>query len=278
MTNPLVAVHELHAAQETGEPITLIDVRWTPHGPTSIERFRAGHLPTAVPADLDTDLAAPAGRGGRHPLPDPTAFQAAMRRSGVRQDCPVVVYDQRDSTVCARLWWMLRYFGHRDVRVLDGGLDAWAGAGLPIETGDPKPVEPGDLTVVPGAMPMVTVEQVPEVARHGVLLDARAAERYRGEVEPLDPVAGHIPGALCAPTSDNNGADGRLLPPSELRARFAGLGITDGTTVAAYCGSGVSAAHQVLALWLAGVEAALYVGSWSDWITDPTRPVARGAA
>lgn len=277
-TNPLIAVAELRAAREAGDPMTLIDIRWAPHGPASIDRYRAGHLPTAVHADLDADLAASPGSGGRHPLPDPAAFEAAMRRLGVRQDRPVIVYDQRDSTVCARLWWMLRYFGHPDVRVLDGGYDAWSRAGLPIQTGDQGPVEPGNLTVVPGGMPLLTVEQVPELARHGVLLDARAGERYRGEVEPLDPIAGHIPGALSAPSTDNDDADGLLRPANELRERFAGLGVTAETTVATYCGSGVVAAHQVLALRLAGIDAALYVGSWSEWIANPARPVARGAS
>lgn len=274
--NPLISVADLWATHQAGSPVTLIEVRWSPHGPSPADRYRAGHLPGAGYADLDTDLAAPPGADGRHPLPTPAAFQAVARRLGVRSDRPVVVYDERDSTTAARLWWMLGYFGHPDVRVLDGGYQAWTRAGLPIQTGDPDAIDPGDFTAVPGGLPLLTVADVPDMARRGVLLDARSGERFRGEVEPLDPIAGHIPGAVSAPTADNTDADGLLRPAAELRERFAGLGVTPHTGVAAYCGSGVTAAHQVLALRLAGFDAALYVGSWSEWITDPARPVARG--
>jgi thiosulfate/3-mercaptopyruvate sulfurtransferase len=273
--NPLTNVAEL-AALSSDERPTLIDLRWSPAGPPGAEVYRAGHLPGAVYADLDRDLASPPGDGGRHPLPDPVAFQATMRRLGVRRHRPVVVYDQRDSTIAARLWWMLRYFGHAEVRVLDGGFDGWVRAGQSVAQGDGDAKAGGDFTATPGGAPLVTVGEVLEVARRGVLLDARLAERYRGEVEPLDPVAGHIPGAVSAPTFDNVDADGRFRPADVLRERFAALGIGPGTEVAAYCGSGVTAAHEVLALRLAGVEAALYVGSWSEWIRDPERKVERG--
>ena len=277
MPSPLISVEELQAARHGADAPALIDVRWAPQGPSPLQLFRAGHLPGAVRADFDTDLAEAPGPRGRHPLPASGIFQVTMRRLGVFQDRPVVVNDQRDSTIAARLWWMLHYFGHPDVRVLDGGVDAWARAGLPVETGDGTPPQPGDFVAVPGGLPLLTVDMVPGVARNGLLLDARTAERFRGEVEPLDRVAGHIPGAVSAPTFDNCDADGFLRPADELRARFVSLGVTPDLTVGAYCGSGGTAAHEVLALRLAGFEAALYVGSWSEWISDPDREVARGA-
>ena len=256
----------------------LLDVRWRLGGPPGIDRYRQGHLPGAVFADLDRDLAGRPGPAGRHPLPDPVTFQAAMRSAGVSQDRSVVVYDDGDATVAARAWWTLRYFGHRDVRVLDGGYRAWAGAGLAVTTADPAPV-PGDFTADPGHMPVLDAAGAQAAARTGLLLDARAGERYRGETEPIDPVAGHIPGAISAPTVGNVNPDGTLRDDAELAARFAALGAVPGagTPVAAYCGSGVTAAHEVLALTLAGIPAALYVGSWSNWVADLSRPVATGA-
>ncbi|MEU1433611.1 sulfurtransferase [Streptomyces sp. NPDC005775] len=276
-TDPLIQVDELRALLSDAAPPTVVDLRWGGQGPTPARRYLDGHLPGAVRADLDADLAAPPGTGGRHPLPDPETFLAAMRRLGVDRDRPVVVYDQRDATISARLWWMLRDYGHPAVRVLDGGYEAWVRAGAPVGTGPGAPVAPGGFTGTPGAMPLLTVDEVPDAAARGFLLDSRLPERFRGEVEPLDPVAGHIPGALSAPTFDNSAPDGRFRSPEELRSRFSGLGLTHDRPVAAYCGSGVTAAHQVLALRLAGFDAALYAGSWSEWIADPDRPVAVGA-
>ena len=272
----LISSEELSAALAVGlhQP-ALLDVRWQLGGPPGIEAYRAGHLPGAAFVDLDRDLAGPPGRGGRHPLPDTARFQAAMRRCGVRGDRAVVVYDQRDTTAAARAWWLLGYHGHPDVRVLDGGYDAWVARGLPVTTEVTDP-EPGDFTARPGQRPLLDAAGAAEVARDGVLLDARAPERYRGEVEPVDPVAGHIPGARSAPATGNLAADGHLRPPGELRERFAALGVRDDRPVAAYCGSGVVASSELLALELAGYRAALYLGSWSDWITDPSRPVATG--
>ena len=256
-----------------GAPV-LLDVRWRLGGPPGIDSYHAGHLPGAVFVDLDRDLAGRPGVGGRHPLPDPAAFQAAMRAAGVRQDQAVVVYDERDATAAARGWWLLRYFGHEHVRVLDGGYQAWLAAGLPVSTADPAG-EPGDFTARPGHLPVLDAAGASAVARAGLLLDARAGERYRGEQEPVDPVAGHIPGAVSAPTADNMNPDGTFRVAADLAARFAALGASGpAVTVGAYCGSGVTAAHEILALALAGIPAALYVGSWSDWITDPARPVA----
>ncbi|MGK5501351.1 sulfurtransferase [Streptomyces sp. URMC 125] len=259
---------------ESPAPPTLLDVRWQQGGPSGRSVYEAGHLPGAVYVDLDTELAGPVREGtGRHPLPDPGEFGAAMRRAGVRDGHPVVVYDGGQGWGAARAWWLLRWAGHGDVRVLDGGLAAWDG---PLSREASEPTE-GDFTPRPGGLPVLDADGAAALARTGVLLDARAAERYRGEVEPIDKVAGHIPGALSAPTTQNV-REGRtsLRPAAELAARFAGLGIDADTEVGVYCGSGVSGAHEVLALAVAGIDAALYVGSWSQWSADPSRPVATG--
>jgi len=266
------------AEELASEPApVLLDVRWRLAGPPGLDSYREGHLPGAVFVDLDRDLAAPPGPAGRHPLPDPAAFTAAMRAAGVSQDRAVVLYDDRDATAAARGWWLLRYFGHDHVRVLDGGYQAWLAAGLPVSTADPAGPG-GNFTARPGHMPVLDAAGAGSMARTGLLLDARAGERYRGEKEPVDPVAGHIPGAVSVPTAGNVNQDGTFRTVAELRARFAALG-TDpaASAVGAYCGSGVTAAHEVLALALAGIPAALYVGSWSNWITDPARPVATGS-
>ena len=253
---------------------TLLDVRWRLAGPPGRDDYAAGHLPGAVFLDLDADLCGPPGKGGRHPLPDPDDLQRALRAAGVRAGHPVVVYDLGDGLPAARAWWTLRWAGHEAVRVLDGGFPAWAAAGGPVTTEAPEP-EPGDFTVRPGGMPVLDAAGAGRLAAEGVLVDVRAAPRYRGEVEPIDPVAGHIPGAVNLPTTEHAEADGRLRAADALRARFAEVGVGDGAPVGAYCGSGVTAAHTVLALNLAGrADAALYVGSWSEWITDPERPVA----
>ena len=208
-----------------------------------------------------------------------------MRTAGLHAGQPVVIYDDADSTVAARGWWLLRYYGHDLVRVLDGGYRAWAGAGLPVTAAVPEP-ERGDFLAAPGAMPVLDHDDAARLARTGFLLDARAAERYRGEVEPIDPAAGHIPGAISAPTIGNVTADGTFRPAAELLERFAALGLpvdraqaagfADVPEIGAYCGSGVTAAHEVLALDLVGILAAIYVGSWSAWSADPDRPVATG--
>jgi thiosulfate/3-mercaptopyruvate sulfurtransferase len=401
VTGPLVDVTALARALAGETPPVLLDVRWRLGGPPGLESYQAGHLPGAVFTDLDQDLSGEPGAKGRHPLPAPADFQAAMRRLGVTASRPVVVYDDAGAMSAARAWWLLRYFGHPRTCVLDGGYRAWTQAGREVERGSGSQPAPGDFTARPGHMPLAGAEDAARLAREGVLLDARAAERYRGEVEPVDPVAGHIPGAVSAPTSDNVDAQGRFLAPAALRARFAALGIapsgeppsgeppsgerpsgelasgerplvepspvkpaaspepvpsaglggvaspagvraphpapvakplptaslahTPGpgsapapgsaaapsaaglgsevpgsevpgavpdpgpastlsaapasggrTVVGAYCGSGVTAAHEVLALELAGIPAVLYAGSWSHWVTDPSRPVTTG--
>ena len=274
-TSPLVSVPDLATMLASDVAPVLLDVRWSLLGPPGAAEFQAGHLPGARFVDLDRELAGPPGRGGRHPLPETAVFQDAMRRCGLRPDSEVVVYDAGDASVGARLWWLLHYYGHDRVRVLDGGFAAWRAAGHTVETGDPGPVPAGTFVARPGSVPVLDADGAARVARDGVLLDARAAERYRGEVEPVDPVAGHIPGARSAPTSSNIGPDGRFLDGDRLRDRFEALGVAGGAEVGAYCGSGVTAAHEVLALRLAGFRAALYVGSWSEWVAAD-RPVATG--
>jgi thiosulfate/3-mercaptopyruvate sulfurtransferase len=271
----LISVAELAEAVAQGDRPALLDVRWRLGGPPGIDSYRAGHLPGAMFLDLDSQLAGPPGEGGRHPLPATADAQAALRSAGVRHGADVVVYDDGDATIAARLWWMLRYYGHERVRVLDGGFRAWAAAGLPVSTQD-EVAEPGDITAKPGQLPTLDAAGAAELARAGLLLDARAPARYRGETEPVDRVAGHIPGALSAPTAANVTSDGFFQPAAELLARFESLGVDGAAPVGVYCGSGVTAAHEVLALALAGVPAALYVGSWSGWVADPARPVATG--
>jgi thiosulfate/3-mercaptopyruvate sulfurtransferase len=199
-----------------------------------------------------------------------------MRRAGVSSTRPVVVYDGGQGWAAARAWWLLRWTGHPDVRVLDGGLPAWEASGGATESGPGRRQVHGDLHVDPGHMPLLGAQAAASMARDGILLDARTAVRYRGEAEPIDPVAGHIPGARSLPTADVLDASGRYLPPDELRRRFRAVGVTEDRPVGAYCGSGVSAVQDIVALTLAGFEPSLYAGSWSDWITDPNRPVALG--
>ncbi len=277
-TSPLVSTRDLTHRLGTGEPVTVLDVRYQTGVPDGRPEYLAGHLPGAVYVDLDADLAAPpAGPGdpgGRHPLPPTDVFEAAMQRVGVRADRPVVVYDDWGGRAASRAWWLLRYHGHRDVRVLDGGWAAWRDAGGEVEEGEVTP-EPGDFMADPGHLPVVETEDVLAVE---VLVDARAPERYAGEHEPIDPVAGHVPGAVNVPTTDNLAADGTFKAPDELRRTYAAVGAVAGADVAAYCGSGVTACHDLLALAVARVPAALYAGSWSDWVSDPTRPVGGSPA
>ncbi|MBE2315918.1 sulfurtransferase [Solirubrobacter sp. CPCC 204708] len=253
------------------DDVTLLDVRWKLGGPPGHGEYLQGHIPGAVYVDLDTELAAHgAPTDGRHPLPSLEALQASARRWGVRAGRPVVAYDATGNTAAARAWWLLRWAGVPDVRLLDGGLAAWSGE---LATDDVVP-EPGDIELRGGALPLVELDDVPKLAERGVLLDARAGERYRGEVEPIDPRAGHIPGARSAPTTENLAPDGRFLAPDALRERFAALGADGSRLVGVYCGSGVTAAHEIAALAIAGVDAALYPGSFSQWSNHEHLPVA----
>ncbi|WP_017935075.1 sulfurtransferase [Nocardioides sp. Iso805N] len=277
----LITATELAAALDSSTPPVVLDVRWrlTVAGGARYDGhadYLSGHIPGAVFVDLDTELA---GHGpateGRHPLPTPTDFQAAARRWGVEADSAVVVHDGEGNLAAARAWWLLRWAGLSDVRLLDGALPAWVAEGRPLDNGEVVPA-PGSFTVTPGSVPTIDADTAATWASQGgVLIDARAAERYRGETEPIDPKAGHVPGALNAPTGGNLADDGRFRSPADLLARFTALGVTDQTRVAAYCGSGVTAAHEVAALAIAGFEAALYPGSWSQW-SNQDRPVATG--
>ncbi|MBD8080481.1 sulfurtransferase [Cellulosimicrobium arenosum] len=275
----LVGVRELAGLLDGPAMPVVLDVRWALGVTDGHERYLAGHLPGAVYVDLETELAAlPSAAAGRHPLPAAHVLQAAARRWGVRRDRGVVVYDAAGGTSAARAWWLLRWAGHDDVRILDGGPAAWERAGLALAQGEERG-EPGDVVVSPGSMPVLDADAAAALAASGtgVLLDARAGERYRGEVEPVDPRAGHVPGAVSAPTTENLGDDGELLDGATLRARFDALGVSGRTPVGVYCGSGVTAAHQVAVLATLGIDAALYAGSWSQWSNDPARPAATGA-
>jgi thiosulfate/3-mercaptopyruvate sulfurtransferase len=273
LMSPLLSAADLHDLLGT---VTLLDVRYQMGGPGGPGEYTEGHIPGAVYVDMDTALADPPGERGRHPLPDVGVFEAAMRAAGVSTSRPVVVYDDWQGRAAARCWWLLRHHGHEDVRVLDGGWSAWKQAGGAVETGA-RLVRPGDFTARPGTLPTVTAEEVPAFVERAVLVDARAAERFRGETEPVDPVAGRIPGAVNVPTGVNVRADGTFRSPEELLALYAVEGVTAQTEVGVYCGSGVTAAHNILALASAGIEATLYPGSWSEWIADPSRPVATGS-
>ncbi len=272
----LVDAKRLHDELLSATPPLLLDVRWALGDPHGHDHYRAGHLPGAVYVDLDTELAAaPGGRAGRHPLPSVAALERSAQGWGLTAGRPVVVYDDNGGQSAARAWWLLRWAGVDDVRILDGALGAWREAGFEIETGETVPV-PGDVVLTAGHLPLLDADGAARVARVGVLLDARAPERYRGEVEPVDPRAGHIPGAVSAATGDNLDGTGRFLSPDRLRARFVALGADGSEPVGVYCGSGVTAAHQIAALAVAGIEAALFAGSWSAWSSDPDRPVATG--
>ncbi|CAN5583236.1 sulfurtransferase [soil metagenome] len=268
-TSPLISTAELRALP--GQ-VTVLDVRYRMGGPGGPAEYAAGHVPGAAYVDLDADLATPPGDAGRHPLPAVQDFVAAMRRCGVRRDRPVVVYDDWSARAAGRCWWLLRHHGHPQVRVLDGGWSAWVADGGPVETDAPELLM-GDFEARPGDFDAVDAAAVPDV---DVLIDARDPERYRGDVEPVDAVAGHIPGAVNVPTSANLAADGRFRSAAELRELYAGVGPGPGTDVAVYCGSGVTATHDLIALEIAGVGARLYPGSWSGWITDPQRAVELG--
>lgn len=274
-----VTAAELRQLIESGDPVAVLDVRWTLAEPDGTEAYLAGHVPGAVYVSLDDELSdhGIAGRG-RHPLPSGRSVEASARRWGLRTGVPVVVYDDWNRAGSGRAWWVLTAAGIPDVRILDGGLAAWTAAGGALQPGPVQP-EPGDVVIAHddlyrGARRTITAE---EAGTHrGLLLDARAPERFRGDVEPMDPAAGHIPGAVNLPSTQVLAADGTVLPDAELHGLLAERGLTEGAEVGAYCGSGVTAAVAVAALAAAGVDAALFPGSWSEWASDPTHPVAVG--
>ena len=272
----LISVAELVAALAGPRPPVLLDVRWVLGRTDGKDSYLAGHIPGAVFVDLDSELAGHGEPGdGRHPLPDIADLQASARRWGINPDSVVVIYDDLKGMAAARAWWLLRWAGHDDVRVLDGVLPAWVAAGRALDDGDVVP-DAGTAVLEAGHLPVLTIDEAAAFPERGVLLDARAPERFRGDVEPMDPRAGHIPGAVNAPSSGNVDVDGRFLPATVLAERYGALGVTASTSVGAYCGSGITAAHDVLALAIAGVNAALFPGSWSAWSNHPERPVERG--
>ena len=272
----LITPESLAALIAAQAPVRVLDVRWRLDRPDGRPEYLAGHIPGAVYVSLDDDLAAHGEpTRGRHPLPDVSALQASARRWGINDGDTVVVYDDLKSLSAARAWWVLTDAGIADVRILDGSLRAWTTGGLPLEEGDVVPV-PGAVTLAAGRLAQVSMDEVAELAAAGALLDVRAAERYRGDVEPIDPRAGHIPGALNVPTTGNVDDEGRFLAPEALRARFAEAGVDPASPVAVSCGSGVTASHAFVALRLAGLDPQLYPGSWSEWSNHPDRPVATG--
>ena len=279
----LISASEL-ASRPAGPERLLLDCRFALDDLAYGQRsYAEGHIPGAVFADLERDLSGKIVKGvtGRHPLPDPQQLIERLRAWGLNNDSEVILYDDGPGAFAAHAWWLLVWLGKRDkVFLLDGGLKAWREAGLPLDHAVPGR-SAGTFTGHADAKLVLNAEQVQQRLSEPqlTLLDARALPRFRGEVEPIDPVAGHIPGAQCAVFTDNLGSDGRFLPTEQLRARFAAqLGNRPADGVVAYCGSGVTACHNLFALSLAGYPLApLYAGSWSEWITDPSRPIATGA-
>ena len=280
-------VAELRELLDSGQPPVLLDVRWALGDPHGRDHYAAGHIPGAVYVDLDRELAGPPSpEGGRHPLPDLADLQAAARSWGLRRG-PAGRRVRRPGQHGRRPRLVAAALGRSpEVTLLDGALGAWRAAGLPLESGPvrragcetpgPDAPEPGDVVLRPGGLPVTDADGAAQLAVAGLLLDARAGERYRGEQEPVDPRAGHIPGAVSAPTGENLAADGTFLPPEVLRKRFEDRGAGDAAGIGVYCGSGVTAAHQIAALAIAGFDATLFPGSWSAWSADPARPAATG--
>ncbi len=276
LPGPLVSVDWL-ADHLTDPDLRIADVRWSLAPPPGRERYAAGHLPGATFLDADQELSSPGDGPGRHPIPSQGKLACVLGRVGIGDGTPVVAYDDAGGSIAARLWWLFRHFGHDGAcAVLDGGIQAWTDAGLPLST--EAAVYPS-ATWTPAAAATDTVDAATIATMldgQAVLMDARAPERYQGDTEPIDPRAGHIPGAMSAPWAANLGQDGRFLSSDALRERFRALGAGDRPTVA-YCGSGLSATHDLLALELAGIRGGLlYEGSWSDWSSDAARPAAVG--
>jgi thiosulfate/3-mercaptopyruvate sulfurtransferase len=291
----LVSAQQLMDLQQSGRPLMVFDCSFDLANPAAgLEQYHLGHIPGALHADLEHDLSdegvvgadgvrrphADAASGGRHPLPSREKFAMWLSRVGFAHDMQAVVYDRQGANFCGRLWWMLKWAGHDAVAVLDGGLQAWQAAGGALRAGDEPAHFQSHFALGQPLRELVSGMQVLDRLGSGAqtIVDARGAPRYRGEVEPLDPVAGHIPGALNRPFTQNIGTDGRFKPPAELRAEFdALLQGRDPRSVVHQCGSGVSAVPNLLAMELAGYgPTALYAGSWSEWCRDPSRPVAKG--
>ncbi len=282
MTIPLLVSTDWLAAHLNDANLRVADVRWYlfDKDMTGRDEYLRGHIPGAVFLDIDADLSSPRGQGpGRHPLPRADAFAETMARAGIGADTHVIAYDDRGGATAARLWWLLRYFGHADVSLLDGGIVRWIAEGRPLET---QVLQARRASFVARPPPARVVDRTAADARRqaprALVLDGRASERYEGKLEPIDPRAGHVPGAKSAPLAGNLVAadDPRLLDPAALRARYDALGADKAECVVAYCGSGVNACQAIFAMQLAGIDAWLYEGSWSDWSSDPNAPLAVG--
>ncbi|WP_415647793.1 sulfurtransferase [Stackebrandtia soli] len=270
---PLIDASTLRTLLTGSNPV-LLDVRWSLADGADHGAYSAGHVPGAVFVDVDEDLCGRPGPDGRHPLPEVAALQDRLRRSGIAANSAVVVYDGGDMLAAARAWWTLRWAGIAEVKVLDGGYPAWIAADGPVSTDEVTP-QPGDIVVTPGSLPVLDAAGAAEWAEDRTLVDVRAAARYRGEVEPIDPVAGHIPGAVNHPDTDLIAPGGGFINADARRRELADLP----RDIAVYCGSGITAARAALAV--ASTDRPIppvYIGSWSGWIASGDRPVARGEA
>jgi thiosulfate/3-mercaptopyruvate sulfurtransferase len=281
MSSPLVTVPWL--AQHLDDPdVVVADVRWYLSGRKGADEYARGHLPRAAFVDVDAELSSPDGGGGpgRHPLPTAEQVSALLSRLGAGPTSLVVAYDDAGGGIAARLWWLLRYLGHGGGRVLDGGIQAWTAGGHPLVTDVPAPRPAPPLTLAPDRGMVVDKHRVLQLAGSpsAVVLDVRAPERFAGKVEPIDPRAGHVPGARNLPFVENLVApEGRFRDPADLARRYSSVGAVQAETVVAYCGSGITACHALLALAMVGrPDALLYEGSWSDWSRDPNLEAARG--
>ncbi len=278
--HPLITARDLADRLQRGAGASplLLDVRWRLGADDGYDSYLQGHLPGAVFVDLERDLSGMAGStGGRHPMPRIDDFELDMAECGVDNDRLVVVYDDAMSFAAARCWWLLRHFGKFDVLVLDGGISAWKAERLPIESGI-RLVDEGDFSVRRSGISYLTAETAALYASEGILLDGRPSDRFRGDHDDVDVVSGHIPGSINVPAISLVDESGRLRPREELRARFAAAGVDGEAPVAVTCGSGVQASLLALAISAAGLggHVPVYIGSWSDWITDPSRPVELG--
>ena len=275
--HPLITAAGLRRMLDSKSPLVVLDCSFDLVDTEAGERsYREGHLPQAVYVSLERDLSGPkTGRNGRHPLRERADYAQWMGHIGIAPGIPVVAYDRQGGMYAARAWWVLRWMGHTDVALLDGGLAAWQQAGGTLTPDVPTPAPVTPYPSQPPSLPTVDAQQLQARLNEVLVIDARAPERYRGDVEPLDAVAGHIPGAVNRFFKDNLLPDGRFKPAEQLRAEFSPL--LDSRPVVQQCGSGATACHNLLAMEVAGLgTTALYPGSWSEWSSDPSRPMARG--
>ncbi len=274
----LISARELHQALAGSRPPVVIDVRVDSKHGNSRARYEAGHIPGAVFADTLTDLAAPPAPGrGLRPIPSEEVLQAAIRRWGIGRESEVVVYDDKGGLTAGRAWWLLSWAGIKNVRLLDGGYRVWLDEGIPVSDTAPS-VLAGDFIIDPGQLPAIEVDGIESALQAGILVDVRSPKEYSGaEPMPVGFPAGHIPGAVNVPMDEGLTEAGLHKSAEEIRARYAAAGVDGSRPVTVYCGAGGGAAHEVFVLRSLGFEAALFMGSWSAWSSDPTRPIATGA-